>query len=59
MAVPKRKSGRAVTHARRSANSKLAEAPRSVCPQCGVAKLPHFVCSNCGYYKGREIIVTE
>jgi len=59
MAVPKRKTGRAVSHARRSSNSKLALAPRSICPQCGAAKLPHHVCSNCGYYKGREIIVTE
>jgi large subunit ribosomal protein L32 len=34
-------------------------AARSICPQCGAAKLPHYVCGNCGYYKGREIIVTE
>jgi large subunit ribosomal protein L32 len=59
MAVPKRKSGRAVTHSRRSANSKVAVAPRSTCPRCGAAKRPHFVCPNCGYYKDREVIVTE
>ncbi|MDR2957304.1 MAG: 50S ribosomal protein L32 [Coriobacteriales bacterium] len=59
MAVPKRKTGRSVTRSRRAANSKLTEAPRSVCPQCGAAKLPHYVCPNCGSYKGREVIVTE
>jgi large subunit ribosomal protein L32 len=59
MAVPKRKTGRSVTHARRSANSKLTPAARSLCPQCGATKLPHHVCGNCGYYKGREVIVTE
>ncbi|NLG10807.1 MAG: 50S ribosomal protein L32 [Coriobacteriaceae bacterium] len=59
MAVPKRKTGRAVTHARRSANSKLTAAPRSICPQCGATKLPHHVCGNCGHYKGREVIVVE
>ena len=59
MAVPKRKTGRARTNSRRSANSRLAVAPRAICPQCGAAKLPHYVCGNCGTYKGREIIVTE
>ena len=59
MAVPKRKTGRAVTHSRRSANCKVAVASRSLCPQCGATKLPHFVCPNCGHYKGREVIVTE
>ena len=59
MAVPKRRTGRAVTHSRKSANMKTAEKARSLCPQCGAAKLPHFVCPNCGYYKGREVIVTE
>jgi len=59
MAVPKRRTGRSVTRSRRSSNSKLSVAARSVCPQCGATKLPHHVCSNCGYYKGREVIVTE
>ncbi|MDR3053259.1 MAG: 50S ribosomal protein L32 [Coriobacteriales bacterium] len=59
MAVPKRKTGRSVTHARRTANDRLQTAPRSLCPQCGEAKLPHYVCGNCGYYKGREVIVVE
>ncbi|MCL2632371.1 MAG: 50S ribosomal protein L32 [Coriobacteriia bacterium] len=59
MAVPKRKKGRAKTNSRRSANSRLTVAPRSLCPQCGEAKLPHYVCPNCGTYKGREVIITE
>lgn len=59
MAVPKFKKGRSVTHSRRSANMKIEEAPRSVCPNCGATKLPHHVCPNCGYYKDREVIITE
>ncbi len=59
MAVPKQKKGRGATHTRRSANSKLAAAARSTCPQCGAPKLPHHVCPNCGYYKDREVVVTE
>ena len=57
MAVPKRKMGRARTHARRNTNDKIAA--RSVCPQCGEVKLPHRVCPNCGFYKNREVIETE
>ena len=49
MAVPKRKMGRARTHARRSTNDKIAAPARSICPQCG----------NCGYYRDREVIETE
>jgi len=59
MAVPKRKTGRAVTHARRSANTALKPAPRAICERCGAAKLPHYVCSNCGTYNGREVLSTE
>ena len=47
MAVPKRKMGRARTHARRSTNDKISAPARSVCPQCGEVKLPHRVCGNC------------
>ena len=35
MAVPKRKTGRARTHARRSENDKIAAPSRSLCPECG------------------------
>ena len=38
MAVPKRKMGRARTHARRSTNDKIAAPARSICPQCGEVK---------------------
>jgi len=56
MAVPKRKTPRAKTHTRRSANRKLDAPARSVCSNCGSAKLPHVVCPNCGWYKGRQAI---
>ena len=56
MAVPKRKTPRSKTHSRRSANMKLAQPAKSVCPQCGAATLPHRVCNNCGTYRGRQVI---
>ena len=59
MAVPKQRTGRARTHSRRSANSKLSAPARCTCPQCGAVKLPHHVCPNCGFYKNREILETE
>ena len=59
MAVPKQRTGRMSTHTRRSANDRIDAPSRSVCPQCGEAKLPHRVCPNCGYYRSREVIETE
>ena len=59
MAVPKRKTGRARTNSRRSANIRIDAPAKSVCPQCGEVKLPHRVCPNCGYYKDCEVITTE
>ena len=59
MAVPKRKTGRARTHSRRSANDVVPMTARSTCPQCGAVKLPHRVCGNCGYYNKREVIEVE
>ena len=59
MVVPKYKKGRARTHARRSANDRIATAARSTCPNCGEVKLPHRVCPSCGYYNKREVIVTD
>ena len=56
MAVPKRKTGRARTNARRSENDKISAPSRSVCPRCGEVKLPHRVCGNCGIYGEREVI---
>jgi large subunit ribosomal protein L32 len=35
---------------------KLALPAKSICPQCGAAKLPHRVCTNCGTYRGRQVI---
>ena len=59
MAVPKQRKGRASVHSRRSANDRIGVPARSVCPQCGEAKLPHRVCPNCGFYKNREVLETE
>lgn len=56
MAVPKRKTPRSRTHSRRSANRKLVAPAKSVCPQCGAAKVPHRVCSTCGTYRGRQVV---
>jgi large subunit ribosomal protein L32 len=58
MAVPKRKTGRAVRDARRATHNLSAPAA-SVCPQCHEPKLPHRVCPSCGYYRSREVIDTE
>lgn len=58
MAVPKRKTGRARTNARRSSH-KLDMPAVSTCPQCHSAKQPHRVCGECGYYQGREIVETD
>lgn len=58
MAVPKRKTGRAVRDSRRATHNISAPAA-SVCPQCHEPKLPHRVCPSCGYYRGREIVDTE
>jgi large subunit ribosomal protein L32 len=59
MAVPKRKTSRAKTHSRRSANRRVEPPPRSLCPNCGVAKLPHTVCANCGWYRGQQRVEVE
>ncbi|HEX2849995.1 MAG TPA: 50S ribosomal protein L32 [Acidimicrobiales bacterium] len=59
MAVPKKKTSKAKSRSRRASNFRLAAPPRSVCPQCGQAKLPHVVCPNCGWYGGRQAIEVE
>jgi len=59
MAVPKRKTPRSKTRARRASNWRLAVPPRSICPTCGAVKLPHVVCGNCGRYRGRQVLDIE
>jgi large subunit ribosomal protein L32 len=56
MAVPKRKTPRSRTRTRRAASWRLDAPPRSLCPNCGEAKLPHTVCGNCGWYRGRQVL---
>jgi large subunit ribosomal protein L32 len=59
MAVPKRKTSRARTHSRRSANRRIEPAAQSLCPNCGSAKLPHTVCATCGWYRGRFAVEVD
>lgn len=56
MAVPKRKTSKARTSSRKSANMKMDAPGLSICPQCHEAKLPHRVCPNCGYYDGKDVV---
>lgn len=58
MAVPKRKTGRARTNARRSSH-KIGVVQSQACPQCNETKLPHRVCGSCGYYAGKEIVAVD
>ena len=59
MPVPKRRTPRSKTRQRRASNWRLAKPARSLCPNCGAAKLPHTVCGNCGWYRGRQAIEVE
>ncbi|HEX9682118.1 MAG TPA: 50S ribosomal protein L32 [Acidimicrobiales bacterium] len=56
MAVPKKRTSKARTRTRRSANTKLVPPARSVCPHCAQVKMPHTVCPHCGWYKGRQAV---
>lgn len=56
MAVPKRKTSKAKTASRKSANMKMKTPGLSSCPQCHESKLPHRVCPNCGYYDGKDVV---
>lgn len=56
MAVPKRKTSKARTSSRKSANMKMDAPGLSICTQCHEAKLPHRVCPNCGYYDGKDVV---
>lgn len=58
MAVPKRKTSRAVRDMRRATHA-ISAPTRSFCPQCREPKLPHHVCGSCGYYDGREVVQTD
>jgi large subunit ribosomal protein L32 len=56
MAVPKKKTSKAKGRSRQAANWRLEVPSRSLCPNCGAAKLPHVVCPTCGHYRGRQVI---
>ncbi len=58
MAVPKRRTSKAVTRSRK-ANWKAAAPSLVECPQCHELKMAHRVCKNCGYYSGKAVIKME
>ena len=58
MAVPKNRTSKAVTRARR-ANWKLSSPAVGECPQCHEPKLSHRVCGKCGYYDGKLVIASK
>ncbi|MDT8445459.1 MAG: 50S ribosomal protein L32 [bacterium] len=55
MAVPKRKTSRAVTKSRRT-HKKLAPVNLSACSNCGELTPSHRVCPKCGQYGGKQIV---
>ena len=55
MAVPKRKSSRSNTRARRS-QWKTSAATLVTCDRCRAPKLPHRACGNCGTYDKRQVL---
>jgi len=58
MAVPKRKTSKAVKRARK-ANWKLTQPGTTACSNCGEIILAHRVCKNCGNYAGKVVIKEE
>lgn len=56
MAVPKKKTSKAKTRSRRSANMRVEVRSAATCTYCGGTKLPHRICPSCGYYKNRQVI---
>ena len=58
MAVPKRRTSKAVSRSRR-ANWKLAMPGMAECPQCHEMKLAHRVCKSCGYYNGKQVLKVD
>jgi large subunit ribosomal protein L32 len=58
MANPKRRTSKARRDRRRSHHA-IGQPSRSVCPNCGEAKLPHRVCPSCGHYRGRAVLEIE
>ena len=56
MAVPKRKTSKAKTGSRKSANSKIAPVTLVECPHCKELTQPHKVCGSCGWYDGKQAV---
>lgn len=56
MAVPKRRTSKAVKRSRKAQWTRKTAPGVCKCPQCQEAMRPHRVCPHCGFYKGREVI---
>lgn len=54
MAVPKRKTSKAIKRKRRT-HFKATVATTVSCTNCGAYIQPHIVCRDCGFYKGVEV----
>jgi large subunit ribosomal protein L32 len=55
MAVPKKRTSSRKQGTRRS-HLALAEAPTTICQNCGATIKPHNACPKCGFYRGRKIL---
>jgi len=56
MPVPKKRTSKAKTRARRSSHDKIQRPSYGDCPRCAEPKLPHHACLSCGYYKDRSVV---
>ncbi|HAL92113.1 MAG TPA: 50S ribosomal protein L32 [Verrucomicrobia bacterium] len=60
MAVPKRKVSKSRLRMRKAAwASKIPQASKQACPECGAPRQPHRVCPSCGKYNGRQVVIQE
>ena len=58
MAVPKRKSSKSRTRARKRSHKKRV-VPGKTCPECGELQQSHRVCTSCGKYRGRQVLTID
>ncbi len=56
MAVPKRKTSKAVKHSRRTHKDRVGKPNLTLCvnPECGAPVLPHRACLECGTIRRRK-----
>ena len=58
MAVPKRKTTRSTTRARRS-EWEATDPTLMTWPRCRSAKVPQVACTTCGYYNNRQVVAVR